>query len=109
MLHFQAVLKKYRVGIFGMRPRGFRVNNGAALLARMERETRAAETAHGVCFAIVAGFAVYAAATGRIAGAVWLLIVGIVCQVYPMLLQRYHRPRWRRVLRQAAIMNSAPA
>ena len=30
-----------------------------------------------------------------------LLVIGVVCQVYPMLLQRYHRPRWRRALTMA--------
>ena len=100
VLPYQAVLKALRLGVFGLRPRGFRVTADPAFLAKMERDTRAAEAAHGLCFAIVAGFAVYAAATGRIAGAGWLLAAGLVCQVYPMLLQRHHRPRWRRALRR---------
>ncbi len=61
----------------------------------------AREAAHGVCFLVVAGFAVYAAVAGHIAGGIWLLVIGVVCQVYPMLLQRYHRPRWRRALTMA--------
>ena len=97
---FQAVLKALRLGVFGMRPPDFRVTSDAAFLARMERDTRGSEAAHGVCFAIVVGFALYAAATGRIAGAVWLLLLGIVCQVYPVLLQRHQRPRWRRAMRR---------
>ena len=67
----------------------------------MERETRAAEMANGTCFLVVSGFAGDAAATSHIAGAIWLLAIGVVCQVYPMLLQRYHRPRWRRALTMA--------
>ena len=101
VLRFQAFLKKYRVGIFGLRPRDFRVTHDAVFLEKMERETRAAEVAHGVCFLVVAGFAVYAAVAGHIAGGIWLLVIGVVCQVYPMLLQRYHRPRWRRALTMA--------
>ena len=89
-----------------MRPRDFRVTNDAVFLTRMERQTRAAEAAHGVCFAIVSGFAIYAPATARPAGAAWLLAGGIVCQACPMLLQRYHRPRWRRVLRRTALGTS---
>ncbi len=97
---FQAILKALRLGVFGFRPPDFRVTGDPAFLARMERDTRAAEAAHGVCFAIVVGFALYAAATGRIRGAAWLVLVGIVCQAYPMLLQRHHRPRWRRAMRR---------
>ena len=48
-----------------------------------------------MCFLVVAGFAVSAAVAGQIAGGIGLLVIGVVCQVYPMLLQRYHRPRWR--------------
>jgi hypothetical protein len=98
---FQAVLKVLRLGVFGMRPHDFRVTGDAAFLLRMERDTRSAEAAHGVCFIIVVGFAVYAAATGRIDGAAWLLLAGIVCHAYPMLLQRHHRPRWRRVMHRS--------
>lgn len=100
VLPYQAVLKALRLGVFGLRPSDFRVTRDARLLAKMERDTRGAEAAHGLCFAVVAGFAVYAAATGRMGGAAWLLATGIVCQVYPVLLQRHHRPRWRRALRR---------
>jgi hypothetical protein len=98
---FQAFLKAARLGVFGLRPRDFRVTGDTAFLTRMERDARSAEAAHGVCFAIGVGFAVYAAATGRIAGAAWLILAGIVCHAYPMLLQRHHRPRWRRVMRRS--------
>jgi hypothetical protein len=101
VLRYQAVLKKHRIGVFGLRPRDFRVTPDATFVEKMERETRAAEAAHGACFLVVAGFAAFAAATGRIAGAIGLVAVGAACQVYPMLLQRYHRPRWRRVLTRA--------
>jgi hypothetical protein len=96
VLRFQAFLKKYRIGIFGLRRADFRVKRDALFFARMERETRASEAAHGVCFLVVGGFALYAAFVGSVAGVVWLLVTGVVCQVYPMLLQRYHRPRWQR-------------
>jgi hypothetical protein len=101
VLPFQTFLKKYQIGIFGLRPRDFRVTHDAGFLEKMERETRAAEVAHGVCFLVVAGFAVDSAVLGRLAGAIWLLVIGVVCHVYPMLLQRYHRPRWRRALARA--------
>ena len=109
VLQFQAVLKALRIGVFSLRPADFRVRNDADLLARLERETRAAEAAHGLCFAVVVGFAVYAAATGRLAGAAWLLVTGTVCQLYPVLLQRHHRPRWRRVLRRRDAVHRAAA
>ena len=97
---FQAFLKTFRLGVFGMRPPDFRVTGDVAFLRRMERDTRSAEAAHGVCFAIVLGFAVYAVVTGRIAGAGWLFVTGVVCHAYPMLLQRHQRPRWRRAMRR---------
>jgi hypothetical protein len=69
VLRFQAYLKKYRIGVFGLRPREFRVTQDALFLEKMERETRNAEVAHGVCFLVVAGFAIDSAVMGSITGA----------------------------------------
>ena len=103
VLPYQAVLKKFRLGVFGgMRPKDFRVTGDPAFLARMEGETKGAESAHLLCFLIVVGFAVYAVTNGQPAGAAWLLVTGIVTQVYPVMLQRYHRPRWRRARHTAS-------
>jgi hypothetical protein len=81
------------------RPRGFRVRRDKVFLERMEYETRAAEAAHGLCFLVMVGLAAYAAIVGSIAGMCWLVGTALAFQAPAVILQRYHRPRWRRLLR----------
>ena len=81
------------------RPRGFRVRRDKAFLERMEYETRAAEAAHGLCLLVMVGLAAYPAIVGSIAGMCWLVGTALAFQTPAVILQRYHRPRWRRLLR----------
>jgi hypothetical protein len=96
VLRFQALLRP--IGRHHIRGRDFQMRRDFALLKSLEQETKAAEAAHGACFVVVVLFAGYAALLGSIRGPFWLLSTGVFFQVYPMLLQRYHRPRYRRIL-----------
>jgi len=95
VLHIQALI--FALG--RRRPRGFRIRREESFLTQMEHETRAAEAAHVVCLIAVMMLAVYAVAMGSVSGAVWLVGTGLVFQGYAVVLQRYHRPRWRHALR----------
>jgi hypothetical protein len=60
---------------------------------RIEHEIRAAEAGHGIAFAIVLAYAIVACLRRDVAGAVWLLALDVPMNLYPVLLQRYHRAR----------------
>ena len=66
--------------------------------ARIERETRAAEGGHGIAFVIVLVLALAALARGSGERAAWLVALDIPMNLYPMLLQRDHRLRLRKML-----------
>jgi hypothetical protein len=80
------------------RPRGFRIRRDKVFLEKMEYDTRAAEAAHGLCFLVMVGLAAYAAIVGSITGMCWLIGTALAFQAPAVVLQRYHRPRWRRLL-----------
>lgn len=60
---------------------------------RVEHEARAAEAGHLVAFLIVVALAVLAFVRGQHAEGAWLLALDIPANLYPVLLQRYHRLR----------------
>jgi hypothetical protein len=114
ILRFQTMLFSsnfYKDTLYSLRPPGYRVRNDGSFFQVAERNTRNAEAAHGACFLVVLGFAAYAGIIGSISGVVWLIATGIVWQLYPVLLQRYHRPRWRRLLNRLSgtIQRSDPS
>jgi len=55
---------------------------------RIEDETRTAEAAHGVAFLIALALAIAAFVTGRIRWAIWLAVLDLPLNLYPVLLQR---------------------
>jgi hypothetical protein len=85
------------------RPRGFRIRRDQAFLEEMEYETRAAEAAHGLCFVVMAGLAACVAVVDGIAAFGWLIAAALAFQVPAVILQRYHRPRWRRLLSKLSV------
>ena len=80
------------------RPRGFHVQRDEAFAERMEYETRAAEAAHGLCFFVMVVLAAFAAVVDSVGGGLWLLVTALAFQTPAVILQRYNRPRWRRLL-----------
>ena len=68
-----------------------------ALLDRTEFSSKGAEICHGATFVLVLAICLLCLAGDRISLAVWLLVFNIVLNGYPVMLQRTHRWRIRRI------------
>jgi hypothetical protein len=66
--------------------------------ARIERETRAAEGGHAIAFVIVVLFAIVSLVRGAPERAMWLAVLDLPMNLYPVLLQRDHRHRLQELL-----------
>jgi len=87
---FRALVRRGPLSIFNRTLPGAWHNGDPALI---ERETRAAEAGHGIAFCIVLGLAILALVRGETARAVWLIVLDLPMNLYPVLLQRDHRVR----------------
>lgn len=74
------------------------VKNNQTCLELCERNTRISELGHVLIAALV--FAVALAATSSLQEAKWLIGLNVLLNIYPVLLQRYNRPRYRKVLQR---------
>jgi hypothetical protein len=89
--------------LYRKRKGGFRVRRDMLFFEKMEYETRTAEAAHGLCFFVMIGLATYAAIIGSMAGMFWLIGAALAFQTPAVILQRYNRPRWQRMLRSLSM------
>ena len=71
--------------------------------ASIERETRAAEGGHAIAFLIVIAFAIVSLIRGAPQRAVWLVVLDVPMNLYPVLLQRDHRHRLQELLRSGKL------
>ncbi|HET9950869.1 MAG TPA: hypothetical protein VFS09_03650, partial [Candidatus Eisenbacteria bacterium] len=93
---FRAVVRRGPLSIFNRAlPAAWHAGNAALI----ERETRAAEAAHGIAFGIVLLLAAAALLRGEPERAAWLVALDIPMNLYPVLLQRDHRLRLAEALR----------
>ncbi|MCD6069028.1 MAG: hypothetical protein K0S33_3854 [Bacteroidetes bacterium] len=74
------------------------VRNNIEALAHLEYRTKQSELGHVIIFVIVLAFTIYVAIKYGIAETLWLVLLNIILNVYPILLQRYNRPRLQRAL-----------
>jgi hypothetical protein len=74
-----------------------------ATLADYERATRHGENAHALLFVATLVGALGLAAAGEVAGALWLVGMGVVFHVYPVMLQRTQRARLQPLLARRAV------
>lgn len=74
------------------------VKNDLEALVFLEYRTKQSELGHLIIFFIVLGFTIYVALKFTFAESLWLLFLNIILNVYPILLQRYNRPRLQRAL-----------
>jgi hypothetical protein len=87
---FRAIVRRGPLSIFNRAlPKAWHSRD----LERIEREVRAAEAAHGVAFGIILALALVALIRGEVARAAWLAALDLPLNLYPALLQRYHRLR----------------
>ncbi len=70
-------------------------------LPALERETRKAESAHGLAFLASLLLLAYALYNECLNSAGWLLLFNILLNVYPMMLQRYNRVRLEKLLQKS--------
>jgi hypothetical protein len=70
-------------------------------LADLEYRTKQTEFAHLVVFFIVSAFALVVTFFQGISQCIWLLSLQIPLHVYPIILQRYNRARFQKVLAKA--------
>ncbi|HET7904468.1 MAG TPA: hypothetical protein VFM17_07900 [Candidatus Eisenbacteria bacterium] len=94
---FRAIVRRGPLSIFNRAlPKAWHSHD----VERIEREVRAAEAAHGVAFGIILALAVVALVRGEVARAAWLAVLDLPLNLYPALLQRYHRLRLDEHLRR---------
>jgi len=69
-------------------------------LQQYERATRVSETGHALIATTVMGITVYVLVSYSALDAIWLILSNILLNVYPMLVQRYNRPRLRKAIKR---------
>ena len=71
-------------------------------LAHVHLQTKKSEFSHLIILIVVFGFNVYVAIQYGVLSAMWLLLLNVLFNLYPVFLQRYNRPRLERVLNLSA-------
>ena len=74
------------------------VKKSPEALRNLEYATRQSEFGHLVIFIIVMIFTFFIAMKFGIGNAIWLLILNFILNLYPIMVQRYNRPRFQRLL-----------
>jgi hypothetical protein len=74
------------------------VEKNLQALVHLEYRTKQSELGHIIIFFIVLAFTIYVAITFGIKESLSLFILNILLNVYPVLLQRYNRPRLQRAI-----------
>ncbi|MCP2043595.1 hypothetical protein L1278_001632 [Pontibacter sp. HSC-36F09] len=67
-------------------------------LQRMEYNTRQSEFGHLVIFFIVLGFTFFVLYQYGLEQSLWLIFLNVILNVYPILVQRYNRPRLQKAI-----------
>lgn len=67
-------------------------------LSHRHYRTKQSELGHIIIFIIVLGFTVFVALEYGIRESLWLLVLNILLNLYPIFLQRYNRPRYQRAI-----------
>ena len=74
------------------------IRKSLILLEYYEYRTRASEFGHGIIAIIIAFITVYVCISYSFMETIWLIFLNIFLNIYPMIVQRYNRPRVRRVI-----------
>ncbi|TDG34858.1 hypothetical protein EZJ43_16560 [Pedobacter changchengzhani] len=74
------------------------IEKNTKTLTHLYNETKKGELSHIIILVIVLGFNIFAICKFGFLKTVWLLILNILLHLYPIFLQRYNRPRLKRVL-----------
>ncbi len=74
------------------------IEKNTKALMHLHYRTKQSELGHILVFIIVFGFTIYSVFKFGVLQSLWLLILNILLNFYPILLQRYNRPRIGRAL-----------
>jgi hypothetical protein len=74
------------------------VERNTKTLVHLHYRTKQSELGHTIILIIVFGFNIFVAFKFGILKSLWLLILNILFNLYPILLQRYNRPRIERAI-----------
>jgi len=79
------------------------IKKSLIILEYYEYRTRASEFGHGIIAIIIAFISIYVCMTYSFRETVWLIVLNIFMNIYPITVQRYNRPRVRRVIKKLKI------
>ena len=82
-----------------------RVNRKAEAIQHLEYTSRQSALGHIIIFVIVLGIAIIVAYVYGIRASMWLMSLNILLNAYPMMLQRYNRPRYQRALQKSKMLS----
>ncbi|MDJ1505920.1 hypothetical protein [Xanthocytophaga agilis] len=74
------------------------IEKNTKTLMQLHYRTKQSELGHSIIFGIVLGFTIFVAVKFGVFKPVWLFILNILLNLYPILLQRYNRPRIERAI-----------
>lgn len=82
------------------------IRRSLILLEYYEYRTRASEFGHGIIAIIIVLITIYVGITYSFKETVWLIFLNIFLNIYPIMLQRYNRPRVLRVINKLKLKYS---
>ena len=76
------------------------ISRSLELLKYYEYRTRASEFGHAIIAIIIVFITIYVCIAYSFKETVWLIVLNIFINIYPIIVQRYNRPRVQRVIRK---------
>jgi hypothetical protein len=74
------------------------IEKSTAALMNLHHQTKKSELGHVIILYVVMGFTIVVAFQFGVLKSIWLLSLNILLNLYPVLLQRYNRPRIQRAI-----------
>ena len=85
------------------------VKKDLGALKQLEYNTRQADFGHLVIFFIVMAFTIWVAYQEGIAQSWWLFSLNVILNVYPIMVQRYNRPRLQKAIQVYGKLSAVPS
>lgn len=82
-----------------------KISSSRTSIKHAESKSRSSEAGHTVIFIIVGIVTITVAGTLR--EALWLILLNLLLNVFPIIVQRYNRPRYRRLLQKMETTSEA--
>jgi len=82
------------------------IRKSLILLEYYEYRTRTSEFGHGIIAIIITNITIYVCMAYSFKETIWLIFLNIFLNIYPIIVQRYNRPRVRRVINKHKLKHS---